>query len=89
MKFVVWIHPSVEKKIKKLPKAHQEKLRTFLDALGEEPVPPGFDVVKLKKVKNTYRLRIGGYRLTYTVFWKEKRIAVTKLEPRESAYKKR
>ena len=63
-------------------------MSTFLDTLEEEPIPSGFDVVKVKRVKNTYRLRIGRYRLTYTVFWKEKRIAVTKLEPGESAYKK-
>ena len=62
-------------------------MRTFPDTLEEEPIPSGFDVVKVKRVKNTYRLRIGRYRLTYTVFGK-KRIAVTKLEPRESAYKK-
>lgn len=72
----------------KNPKAHQEKVRTFPDTLEEEPIPSGFDVVKVKKVKNTYHLRIGRYCLTYTVFWEEKRIAVTKLEPRESAYKK-
>jgi len=58
-----------------------------LDTLQENPIPvETFDIKKLKGLKDTYRVRIGRYRVIYTIFWDEKGIAVSKIEPRKSAY---
>ena len=59
-----------------------EKLAT----LTWEPIPPG--TVKLRGEKDTYRLRVGEYRILYKVLWKEKVVLIFKIEHRKKAYKK-
>jgi len=89
----VIISKDVIKKSKKILKPGQRrKLAEFLEALEENPFPkPLFDVKPVKGEKsegtNTYRFRIGDYRVFYTVYWEENLIAVTDIEPREGAYK--
>jgi len=91
----VIVSKDVIKKAKKFLKAAQRrKLAEFIEALKANPYPkPPYDLkpVKGEKTKktNTYRFRIGDYRVFYTVYWDEKIIIITDIQPRESAYKKR
>jgi mRNA interferase RelE/StbE len=54
------------KQLKKLPSELQECIQAKIDDLAIEPRPNG--VKKLKDKENTYRVRVGGYRIIYDVF---------------------
>jgi len=88
MSFRVLVNPKTEEKLKALPEANRKKIAELLDTLQENPIPvETFDIKKLKGLKDTCRVRVGRYRVVYTVFWDKKEIAVSKIEPRKSAYK--
>lgn len=94
MVFVVKVHPRVTKTaLKQLKPAHRKKLAKFLEVAKYDPIPSGFDVKPLKNFEvegyEGYRLRLGEYRLLYGINWKDKIVYVSRLEPRERAYKKR
>ncbi len=92
--YTIIVDKAVAKKAKKyLKTAQRQKLAEFIEALKTNPYPkPPYDLKPVKGEKtrqtNTYRLRIGDYRLFYTVYWNEKVIIVTDLKPRETAYKR-
>ena len=90
----VIVSRDVVKKAKKLLKPSQRrKLAEFIEVLRENPYPkPPYDLKPVRgersKGTNTYRLRIGDYRVFYTVYWGDRTIIVTDIRPRESAYRK-
>ena len=45
--------------------------------------------MKLKGYENTYRIRIGDYRIVYEVFWGRKRIVIHFIGRRKAAYRRR
>ena len=45
------------------------------------------DVVKLRGYENTYRIRVGDYRMVYEILWSERRIIVHHVAHREKAYR--
>lgn len=47
-----------------------------------------FDVVKLRGYENVYRIRIGNLRIIYEVRWKERKILIHFIGPRERAYER-
>ncbi|MDI3475015.1 MAG: mRNA interferase RelE/StbE [Thermococcaceae archaeon] len=91
--YTVIVDKDVVKKAKKyLHPSQRRKLAEFIEALKTNPYPkPPYDLKPVKgeksKESNTYRLRIGDYRIFYTVYWEEKIIVVTDIRPRERAYR--
>ena len=89
----VIVDKSVVKRAKRyLKPAQRRKLAEFIDALKTNPYPkPPYDLKPVKGEKtektNTYRLRIGDYRVFYTVYWDDKVIVITDIKPRETAYR--
>ena len=82
----------VKKARKYLKPAQRRKLADFINALKTNPYPkPPYDLKPVRgektKATNTYRLRIGDYRVFYTVYWSERLIVVTDIKPRETAYR--
>jgi mRNA interferase RelE/StbE len=73
-----------------LEKLDQKRKKAILDVvlvLKEDPVPfRNMDVVKLKGYDNAYRIRLGGSRVTYVVSWRERKILIHYIGPREGAY---
>lgn len=49
----------------KLDKPVRRRVQAAIDALGEQPRPPG--VVALQGLRGAYRIRVGDYRVIYTV----------------------
>jgi len=85
MTYQVKIHRQVEKTLRSLPKAHYRKFLEFY-----EPVPrQKFDIIKLEGTGDLdiYRVRLGDYRVIYSVSWKDKLIKILKLKHRGKAYK--
>jgi mRNA interferase RelE/StbE len=56
--------PSASRSIEKLPRSIQQRIVSRIEALSENPRPPGS--VKLKG-QNAYRVRVGDYRIVYTI----------------------
>lgn len=61
----------------------RKRLESAIAELIETPFPSGSK--KLKGSKNTYRLRVGDYRILYAIISYEE-ILVFKIAPRESVY---
>jgi len=90
MTYRVKIHRQVGKVLRSLPKAHYRKFLEFIGILEYEPVPrQKFDIIKLEGTGDfdIYRVRLGDYRVIYSVSWKDKFIKILKLKPRGKAYK--
>ncbi len=90
MTFEVKIKKEAIKALKSLPKANLRKFLELKDALRYEAVPRDkFDIIKLKGSGDLdiYRVRIGEYRVIYSVNWKARRILIHKVKKREDAYK--
>lgn len=64
MTYEVIFHPGALREFDKLPKAVQSRLAEAIDSLAAEPRPRG--TVKLTGA-DAYRLRVGTYRIAYTV----------------------
>ena len=66
--------------LKKAFKEHIEKLEDYPLSLRE------MDVQIIRGLKNTFRLRIGGYRITFFVDKVDATIYVTDIKARKKAY---
>jgi mRNA interferase RelE/StbE len=76
---------SATKELKKLPKPVIAKIVRAVEDLVTNPRPDGFR--KLTDTENTYRIRIGDYRVVYNVFEKRLVIEIIRVRDRKDAYK--
>lgn len=88
MSFKVIIGKRAEKGIRSLPPAHIKRFAELVETLKINPVPvESFDVKKMRGSERAYRVRLGNYRVLYTVRWDEDTVVILKVEPRERAYR--
>lgn len=88
--YEVLIDERVEKDLDKIPKHVVEKFLKLLDEFEKNPIRPrsGFDVKHMEGyTNNTYRLRIGKYRVLYSVDTETKKVRITSVQHRGGAYK--
>ena len=88
--YEVLVDERVEKDLEKIPKYVVEKFLRLLDEFEKNPIQPrsGFDVKLMEGYPcNTYRLRIGKYRILYTVDNENKKVRITSVQHRGDAYK--
>jgi len=88
--YEVLIDERVEKDLEKVPKHVVEKFLKLLDEFEKNPIRPrsGFDVKPMEGYPaNTYRLRIGKYRVLYAVDNETKKVRITSVRHRGDAYK--
>ena len=77
------------RKIEGLPETTRGQIREALRVLKNDPVPvDGFDVRKLDGYDSVYRIRVGDFRLVYSVEWGEKTISIHYVGSRKKAYKR-
>ena len=76
---------SAEKELRDLAKTERERVVAAILGLRENPFPSG-----IKKLKNIdgYRLRVGDYRVLYTVNEKERILEVYAIGHRKDIYRK-
>ena len=72
------------KALGKLDKPIRRRLQTAIDALQYEPRPAG--VIALQGVKGVYRIRIGDYRVLYTIRDSELVVLIVDLGHRREIY---
>lgn len=82
MSYTVFLHPSVIKFLKKLPKSDIDRIKAKLEELIE---PYSVKAVKLKN-KDAFRIRVGNYRILYTVDDSKRIVVVFKVDKRERVY---
>ena len=74
------------KNFRKLPEEMQNRCQEIFDALQNSFAPLRLDVKKLKGYENTYRIRLGKWRIIYKVDTKKKLILIYDILPRKKAY---
>jgi len=65
MAHVVELSKRAQRELRKLSSDLQERIISCLEALAENPRPPGAE--KLAGEENAYRVRVGDYRILYEV----------------------
>jgi len=67
----------VLKVLEELDRKRRKRFEEAFSILKKNPIPfRELDVVKLRGYENTYRIRIGDYRIIYEVPWDEKRVII-------------
>ncbi len=87
--FEVILSNTARKGAKDMPEALKIKLIALLDVFERNPFPvEEYDIKKLRGLENTYRIRLGDWRVIYKVDFVAHRVIIVKVAPRKSAYKK-
>ena len=73
------------KQFKVLPRQEQQRLKTKIDNLEIDPRPSG--VVKLSGEQNLYRIRVGNYRIIYSIQDFQLLILILKIGHRKDVYR--
>jgi mRNA interferase RelE/StbE len=79
--------PRAARELAALPKEAQARVDARILALSHDPRPPG--VKKLQGEDDFYRIRVGDYRVVYSVDDKEILVLVVRIAPRAEAYRRR
>lgn len=80
------IEKKAAKALKELPEGIINKVINAIDALKENPVPKGS--LKLKgRFKSGYRLRVGDYRVLYTINEEYKEVSIFQVGHRREIYR--
>ena len=82
----VLIARRAERELARIPKDIQQRIADAIPPLAEDPVHArsGLDVARLEGGKNTWRLRVGNYRILYEV--EPESIKMTRVVHRSIAY---
>ena len=80
---ILWKKSAVHE-LRNIDPQHIPKIVITVDALVENPFPKGY--CKLKNSKQSYRIRVGEYRVIYQVDNKEKIVTIFHIRHRRDAY---
>jgi len=75
---------SAAKEFRKLPPTIQQRMKTPINALKTDPRPSG--AIKLKGSDQLYRIRVGDYRIVYSVDDVIKIVLITRIRHRRDVY---
>jgi len=76
--------PSAQRDLKKLHSTLEKRVMVALSRLQKDPREPG--VKKLKGQKNEWRVRVGDYRVLFTINDTKRIIHVHRIGPRSAVY---
>lgn len=76
---------SVLKTLLKLPKKDNQRIIDTISRLSTEPFPP--QCKKLRGEQNSFRIRVGNYRIIYEIFHERLVITVLKIGHRKDIYR--
>lgn len=83
--YKVSIKNSALKEIQQIPKDFRIKIIETIDSLANDPRPSG--VKKLENFKNSYRVRVGQYRIVYEIEDRQLIVEVIKVGNRKEVYR--
>ncbi len=82
--YEITLASSAEREIQALPKSVQRRVEKMIDSLRINPRPRG--TIKLKGREGIYRIRVGDYRIIYTINDKKRLVDVSYVRHRSRAY---
>ncbi len=85
MAYTVELLPTAEEQLSKLPKDAQRRIARKIDSLAENPRPP--DAKLLKNTEKFYRIRVGDYRLIYSIDGRHLVVLVIRIGHRRDVYR--
>jgi mRNA interferase RelE/StbE len=77
--------PAAVRQLRKLPKDAQRRLRAATEALCDQPHPPGS--VKLAGTDDLWRIRVGDFRVVYTIADDALVVTVVRVAYRREVYR--
>ena len=83
MSYQITINPKAIKALEKINGTDYSKIKIAIYALGDNPRPHGY---KKLKGRNSYRIRVGNYRIIYDIFDTVLLIDVINLGHRKDIY---
>ena len=78
--------PSVEKDLRSIPKTTIVRVMKQIDALRSDPMPR--QAIKLESTHDLYRIRVGNYRVVYSIDRQLKQIIIQYVRHRREIYRK-
>ena len=89
MNWTIKLSSTTEKKYKKLDKNMKKRVKEALEELVQSENPKFYRHVKplTGQLKGFYRLRVGDFRVIFSILVDKKIIAVVNIVPRGDAYK--
>jgi len=85
MKFRIEFLASAEKEFLRLPKPDRQRVGQRIDALSIDPRPPGS--AKMSGHKNLWRIRVGDYRVVYSIEEIPRVVSITRVAHRREVYR--
>jgi mRNA interferase RelE/StbE len=88
-RYTVLVDERVEKDLKSVPKHITVRFLDLLDELEIDPFQnrPGVDIKPIKGHSDLYRIRIGDYRVLFTIDRPKKIVIITTIAHRKRAYR--
>jgi len=86
MDYRVIIKKSAIKELSKIPRLDATRISAAIDGFIQNPYPKGYK--KLKGAANEYRIRVGDYRILYSIFEDVLVVEVIKIGHRQNVYKR-
>jgi mRNA interferase RelE/StbE len=83
--FKLVLKSSAERELRKLPKSEIPRLSNIIQGLADDPFP--YQSLKLSGSANAYRIRVGDYRIVYTVENKVLLVTVIRIAHRRDVYR--
>lgn len=83
--YEIEISRTAEKQLRKLPPADQRRVASVMLALADDPFPRGSR--KLSGYEDVFRVRVGRYRILYSVSGRALIIIVLKIGHRKDVYR--
>lgn len=85
MRYQIVYAPGTEKQLKRLQPTLRAKIVGAISSLAENPRPNGCR--KLKNREDQYRIRIGDYRVIYSIHDKIVTVTIMKIDHRREIYR--
>ena len=83
-KYKIYLSKKARKEYEKLQKREKQRVKKKLGILELNPFPMGYK--KVKGQKEVFRIRIGDYRVLYTLSTEKRVVLIFRIEKREKAY---
>ena len=84
--FTVTFKPSAKKDLQKLPKQIVQRIYSAIEKLADNPKPTASK--KLQGENNKWRMRVGDYRVIYSIYDRVCVVDIVRIRHRQDAYKK-
>jgi mRNA interferase RelE/StbE len=82
--YTVQVLPSAQRQLAKLDPPIQKRMATAIDGLADDPRQPG--AKKLQGSENTWRVRVGDYRILYEIHDRQAIVLVVEIGHRREVY---